>query len=162
MKRAFQSWLRFARPLTADFDLTPARYDMLFAVDSTPGGQLLQSALRGILGVTAPTISKMLAALEELGLVRREVYWRDRRERVVSLTDEGRRSLHVTEYELVTSNLIELAIDSALCGRYAILPRRCTAARTRIERQLRTVRYQFWDRATLDFSRAEVGPARAA
>jgi DNA-binding MarR family transcriptional regulator len=161
MKRGFQSWLRFARPLAARFDLTPARYDMLFAIDTALGGEVLQSALRGILGVSAPTISKMLGSLEELGLVRREVYRKDRRERVVRLTDDGRRSLDVIEHELVASGRIELAISSALCGRYAILPRKCAAMRQRIERKLRSVRDQFRDEATLDFTR-EPAPQRRA
>ena len=106
LKRGFQSWLRIARPLTVVFGLTPARYDMLFAIDGAPFGALLQRDLRGRLGVSAATISKMLASLEDLSLVRRSVFRGDRRQRLVQLTAKGKEALVAAEYELVTSGQI--------------------------------------------------------
>ena len=124
LKRGFQSWIRHARPLTLFFGLTPARYDMLFAIREAPG-PLLQSSLRRILGVTAPTISTMLASLEDLGLVHRRIDPTDRRQRIVELTAEGRACITLTEYELVTSGFIDLSFDRAISGPRAYSPRAC-------------------------------------
>ncbi|MDP9036795.1 MAG: MarR family transcriptional regulator, partial [Myxococcota bacterium] len=86
-KRAFQSCLRLMRPYLAQLGLTAARFDMLTAIWRHPYG-LLQRELRKMLGVTAPTISRMLRSLEQLGLVRRERGIRDTRQRHVTLTPE--------------------------------------------------------------------------
>jgi DNA-binding MarR family transcriptional regulator len=164
LKRGFQSWLRQARALLRTYGITPARYDMLFAIDDAPGGVLLQSALRPRLGVTAPTISTMLTSLEDLGLVRRAVYVRDRRERVVRLTMKGKRCLVAAEYELVTSGAVDLAFDCALCGPLACHPWLPAVRGRALEEALCGIRYEFRDVATLRFSRdgADPKPAWAA
>ena len=51
---------------------------------------MTQRELRKALGVSGPTVSRMLGSLEELGLVEREVSDLDRRERYVMLTNAGR------------------------------------------------------------------------
>lgn len=81
-------------------DMTPARFDLMYAVHGTPsrrlrgimGGWIEQSKLRTKLGLSKPTVSKMLKRLEELGLVRREQL-QDRRRKLVFLTEEGRRRI---------------------------------------------------------------------
>ena len=161
LKRGFQSWLRHARALVRAYGITPARYDMLFAIDDAPGGSLLQSALRPRLGVTAPTISKMLSSLEDLGLVRRAVLVRDRRERVVELTAKGKQCLVLAEYELVTSGAIDLAFDCALCGPLACHPRLPALRGRALEEALCGIRYEFRDLATLRFLRDGVVPKPA-
>jgi DNA-binding MarR family transcriptional regulator len=113
LKRAFQSTLRLTRPYLARLGLTAARYDMMHALKGETYGKS-QLTLRRTLGVTAPTVSRMLRSLEELGLVRRERNESDRRQRRVSLTELGRRALRRAERALMDSGLVPLAIDSAL------------------------------------------------
>ena len=94
LKRVHQRFLARTRKWTAPFDLTPARYDMLAAlhqyrlVPNVP-----QSWLKRTLGVSAPTISRMVTSLQERGLVVRTVDPSDRRRRFVLLTAYGKRML---------------------------------------------------------------------
>ncbi len=95
MKRAFHGFLRIARKPLAAVGLTPARFDMMCAIlgdvhpDSDASGEIFQRELRDELGVSAPVVSRMVRALERLGLVRRERLDGDRRLWVVVLTDSG-------------------------------------------------------------------------
>jgi DNA-binding MarR family transcriptional regulator len=92
-KRIHHRLLAFARPFAKFFATTPARYDMLVRIDDYRG--IFQAWLSIELGVTRATVSRMLIALERLGLVKRT--WRiesdyfGRRSKWVTLTDEGRR-----------------------------------------------------------------------
>ena len=94
LKRIHQRFLARTRKWTAPFDLTPARYDMLHALHEhrlTPN--VPQSFLKRTLGVSAPTISRMVTSLQDLGLVVRIVDVEDRRRRIVLLTAYGKRML---------------------------------------------------------------------
>ncbi|HEX5223907.1 MAG TPA: MarR family transcriptional regulator [Solirubrobacteraceae bacterium] len=98
-KRAFHGFLKVTRKPLAAMGLTAARFDMLSALlDSRPEGWpelgMRQSALRRVLGVSAPVVTRMLQRLEALGLVTRErVRYGDRRQRVVNLTTAGERCI---------------------------------------------------------------------
>jgi DNA-binding MarR family transcriptional regulator len=72
-----------------EFLLTPARFDMLRIVHLRPDG-IPQSTLRWLLGVSAPTVSRMLKSLQELGFVERERDVADGRCVNVRLTPRGR------------------------------------------------------------------------
>ncbi len=85
MKRADQVALRFGHKMLAPFGLTPARFDMLFAMDH--GYSRTQRDLRRELGVARSTTSRMLASLERLGWVEREPRRHTRR---IRLTDTGK------------------------------------------------------------------------
>jgi len=79
-------------------EMTPARFDLLFAVHGPTRRHtfrfgIAQAALRTELGLSRPTISKMLKRLEELGLVWREPCCNDRRGKWVCLTEEGRERI---------------------------------------------------------------------
>src|ERR1700733_880956 len=91
LKRAYHSPLRLTRRLLKRLGLTAARFDLLYIVEKA-GKTMLQCELRRVLGVTAPTVSRMLASLQALGLVEREVVDLDRRRRHVTLTKAGLRS----------------------------------------------------------------------
>jgi DNA-binding MarR family transcriptional regulator len=114
VKRAFHSTLRVARPLLSSLGLTAARFDLLYAVYSETSFRILQSRLRRTLGVTAPTVSRMLASLEELGLVRRSRFAFDARQRLVELTNQGLAALRRAIEETMGSGVVQLAVDSAL------------------------------------------------
>jgi DNA-binding MarR family transcriptional regulator len=56
----------------------------------------------------------MLASLEELGLVRRERFWYDRRQRIVALTRRGLALVRKAARLFISSGWAQLALDSAL------------------------------------------------
>jgi DNA-binding MarR family transcriptional regulator len=92
LKRAFHGVLRIGRPTLKEFGLTPARFDLLFAL--TDDGckavkGMWQSKLARVLGVTRATTSRMLISLEELGLVGRKRSEEDRRQLDITLTETG-------------------------------------------------------------------------
>ena len=150
IKRTFQGSLRILRPWFAQFRLTPARFDLLCAINHRNRGCLLQSELRALLGVTASTISRMVDSLEELGFLFRTVSLIDRRERVVTLTDIGRRALR-DAVEATVPHVAQLIVDSAFVLPWD--PRRelPSADLSLLERLFARAREQFRDRAVLVF-----------
>jgi DNA-binding MarR family transcriptional regulator len=154
LKRAHHGTLRITRSVLAALGLTAARFDMLYAVKKS-NGDMVQSALRKVLGVSRATVSRMLASLEELGLVRRTVPPRDRRQRLVELTTKGRWRIAFAHRHLTRSGWAQLAIDSALAGEYA--PYRwcdeaaCLEATASLQVMLDHIRRGFHDFATLDY-----------
>jgi DNA-binding MarR family transcriptional regulator len=88
-KRAFHATLRILRKPLKSHGLTAARFDLLWILSTSCGERALQSKLRKMLGVTAPTVSRMVKSLRALGLVRTERGLVDRRQRYVELTKEG-------------------------------------------------------------------------
>jgi DNA-binding MarR family transcriptional regulator len=98
-KRAFQGFLRVTRKQLVDMGLTAARFDLLSVLVSRGRGDwcapgVRQSEIRRMLGVTAPVVTRMVRALEGLGLVQR---WReqygDRRQVRVQLTEAGEKCI---------------------------------------------------------------------
>lgn len=82
--------------------------------DGASNGFALQSLVRRALGVTAPTVSRMLKSLEELRLVvRKPVLW-DRRELHVGLTEEGLRRFNEAVSVLLLSGEMDRAFAEAL------------------------------------------------
>ena len=89
IKRAFLTSTTFLRrKLRRAFNLTQARFDVLYLVHK---GHCTQLEIRRLLGLTSSTISEMLQTLERLLLVTRTTSSTDRRANIVHLTDEGRR-----------------------------------------------------------------------
>jgi DNA-binding MarR family transcriptional regulator len=68
-------------------EMTPARMTALNIIDSDPG--INQSALAGKLGITGPSVVKVVDALERLGLIDRRLTEGDRRTRSLFLTEHG-------------------------------------------------------------------------
>ncbi|HEY6460819.1 MAG TPA: MarR family transcriptional regulator, partial [Polyangiaceae bacterium] len=97
-KRTFLTFHAQTRRLHASFGLTPARFDLLYAMGRPSRYSMsrqtyaLQSDIRKRLGVSASVVSRMLRALERQGLVTRsrpEGWRQDGRQRVVELTAHG-------------------------------------------------------------------------
>ncbi|MDB4998111.1 MAG: MarR family [Myxococcaceae bacterium] len=88
MNRAFHKVMEVGLRLTAEFGLTPSRFQLLNVL-LCQGSSLRQMHLRKILGVSAPNVSRMVSSLEQLGLVVRR---RDAHGRTcgVELTEVGR------------------------------------------------------------------------
>jgi DNA-binding MarR family transcriptional regulator len=147
VKRAFHGILRiFRRPL-ASFGLTPARFDLLYVLYERLGHRALQSEIRGALGVTAATVSRMLASLEALGLVAREHCASDRRTRLVLLTYEGMDRMEAAFRALVADGAAQLALDCALAFPRQHDRRACRSAMQVFDRLLLAMRDQFGDTA---------------
>jgi hypothetical protein len=126
--------------------LTAARYDVLYALQSH-GGELRQSELRDLLGVTGATISRMLRALERLRVLWRQRDWLDRRRLIVRLTDLGDLWIYWADRRLRQE--VSLAIDGALnCGRLDDEDG-CLWAKLRFDEYLTGLREAFGDRASL-------------
>jgi DNA-binding MarR family transcriptional regulator len=152
-KRAFHGILRMTRGPLACFGLTPARFDMLYVLYTPTHHWCLQSAMRRLLGVSAPTVSKMLRSLQELGLVKRERYLLDGRERIVELTPAGLRRVQAAHDELVASGAAQLALDCALAFPKQHDRRACGSATRIVDRFLERIRLQFRDTAFLSYTR---------
>ena len=87
-KHAHLRTLATGRPVLRPHGLTPARFDLLYAVHQSDAHLCAQSTLRRLLGVARITVSRMLRSLEELGLVTRSER-RNGTTRIVQLTQEG-------------------------------------------------------------------------
>ncbi len=113
LKRAYQATLKVGRFILSRIGLTPARFDMIYAIRHSGRTFMTQMELRRVLGVSRPTVSRMLASLEKLGLV-----WRgpthDRRTRKVDLTPAGERLLKRVLDELIAPEILSFPIDDAL------------------------------------------------
>jgi DNA-binding MarR family transcriptional regulator len=154
LKRAHHGTLRITRKVLAAMGLTAARFDLLYAVKERRRG-MLQSALRKVLGVSRATVSRMLASLEKLGLVRRTPYEGDRRQKLVTLAGKGWWRISRAHRHFTRSGWAQLAIDSALAGKYDdhrwCDEIACAEATGALHVMLEKVRQGFRDVATLDY-----------
>jgi DNA-binding MarR family transcriptional regulator len=157
LKRAFHGTLRVTRSMLARLGLTAARFDLLYALprkrDSRSG--MLQSKLRAQLGVSRPTVSRMLASLEELGIVHRQRDVRDRRQVCVSLTRRGHALIRRAKGIFIRSGLIQLVLDTALgadaTGNLWYDEMHCLVARETLDGLLGRVRREYGDFAKLHY-----------
>jgi DNA-binding MarR family transcriptional regulator len=152
-KRAFHGILRITRRPLGCYGLTPARFDLLYALSRGEGLAMRQSILRRILGVAASTVSRMLKSLEALGFVSREREpYGDSRQRLVRLTALGDDIVESAESDLVSSGAAELALACALgCSRWFDEEGTVFVAMCSLESHLRSMRQAFGDHATLHY-----------
>ena len=152
-KRAFHGFLRMTKRPLLGMGLTAARFDMLSVLVKAgrPDGRLSgvrQSDIRRILGVTAPVVTRMLRALEGLGLVQR---WRendwDRRQIRVALTEAGERC--ILQARKVMLPQMKRIVYRAICfGRHRNADARFRHMET-LESYLSELRVWFGDTADL-------------
>jgi DNA-binding MarR family transcriptional regulator len=154
LKRAYHGTLRLTRRVLARLGLTAARFDLLYIV-LKHGRFMVQRDLREALGVAAPTVSRMLASLEELGLLRREPLEEDLRHRSITLTKAGRECIRRALRHLVRSGYAKLAVDSALCPDDWYDERACSRASAVLDTTLQRLRDAYGDVATTDYPHAE-------
>lgn len=112
MKQAHLSAVRFAMRETSVVQLTPARFDMLRTILEYPG-EVLQSALHRLLGVSNAVVSIMVRALEHRGFVTRTRCRNDRRTFVVALTGKAKHALREVFFTAETEGYLDLALVSA-------------------------------------------------
>jgi DNA-binding MarR family transcriptional regulator len=149
-KRAFQASLRLMRPGLVRLGLTAARFDMLTAIWRHPCG-VFQRQLREMLGVTAPTISRMLRSLEELRFLKRERCLGDARQLHVKLTPTGLALVRRATRVFIASGAAQLAVDCALTNNRAHDESRCLIEMDIAESVLRRLRDAFRDVARLHY-----------
>jgi DNA-binding MarR family transcriptional regulator len=113
LKRAHLRTTALGHQALAPIGLTPARFDILYALHHDPCRCRFQHQVAKVLDLTAATISKSLERLEELGLVVRERWVCDRRKKAITLTTEGIRRLEKAVEWLITRGLFRLAFESA-------------------------------------------------
>ena len=116
LKRGHIETEKWGRCVLARFGLTPARFDVLFALDGA--FEMTQTALRRMLGVARATISEMLALLERLELVVRTRADRDRRTWLVELTSKGAAVFRRAAEATMHNGYVPLVVDSALCANH--------------------------------------------
>ena len=79
----------------AGHDLTPVQYAALSTIVTHPG--IDQVTLAGLIAYDRTTITGVVDRLVQKGLLAREASSRDRRARLLQITDEGRRTLQGIE-----------------------------------------------------------------
>ncbi len=119
LKQAANEALIAQNQMTKEFGLTPARFDVLFALkefsDELPTMTMTQYELRDMFRVTAPVISRMLRSLEKLGLVRRGPRTRKyRTSRLVHLTERGRALIKRAAKRIVFNGRVRRLASRAL------------------------------------------------
>jgi DNA-binding MarR family transcriptional regulator len=148
-KRAFHGFLRVTRRALASIGLTAARFDLmqpLLAQQGQRAYSLRQSDLRRKLGVTAGVVSRMLRALEVLGLVERQKGY-DRRQREVTLTARGIECLRRARRLLIRG--VQRIVLDAICFSGRRDPWQQFVHMETLESYLKELRRHFGDRATL-------------
>jgi DNA-binding MarR family transcriptional regulator len=119
LKRAHHGVLALGRGLLKRFKgFTPARFDMLYAIQTHGPYGLRQSQLRSLLGVTAPTVSRMLRSLEELGLLVRRRCSTDARQRIVLLTHEGARIFDRAVHATIGLGLVDFGVNCIVAKKW--------------------------------------------
>jgi DNA-binding MarR family transcriptional regulator len=86
-------------------NLTPARFDMMRVVELHGAHGIAQRNLQHLLGVSAPTISRMLKSLELLGFVVRKRFAYDARSLIVEITEVGLERVRAARDALVESGI---------------------------------------------------------
>jgi len=152
-KRVFHGLLRVTRKQLVEMGLTAARFDLLSVLVKCRHGELCapgvrQSTIRRMLGVTAPVVTRMVRALEGLGMVKR---WReregDRRQVLVGLTEAGERCI-VKAREVMLPAVSRMVYRAICFGRHRSADARFRHMDT-LESYLSNLRGRFRDSATL-------------
>lgn len=153
-KRTFLTFVNRTRRLHASCGLTPARFDVLYAIGTPSRRDPLdrpyanQSVIRRRLGLSASVVSRTVTALERLGLVTRErPFYGDRRQRVVRFTATGAEVMR-TACRVVLRAVRGLYARAVGLGRRPH-PERLFAHTLHLESWLECLRRQLCDSATL-------------
>jgi len=109
LKRAHLRAVEFAKPMAALFGLTPARFDVLYAIKESSGYVLTQRQIGEALGLAPATISKIVERMEACGLVRRATPSHDRRAKCVMMTSRGVDAIGAAMHAFLRLDLLRAA-----------------------------------------------------
>ena len=143
LKRAHHRSLQFSHKLLRPFGITPARFDMLQCIERLGNG--FQCDLVKALGVSAPTVSRMLKALVELGLVAKARFEEWGRVNMVALTMEGEALLNQIREVVYGSGIVDVVEQSFSSWSHS--SPRIARHRERFYNHLRWVRFVLGDTA---------------
>ena len=146
LKRTHLRALALQRHAIRPFPLTPARFDMLFAMRKHASSHFKQSDIRRLLGINSATTSRMVRSLVKLGFIEREVYPYDRRQLLIRLTKEGTRVLETVEYEIVDYGMIDFGVTCAFAVKW--YSEDAVSELLNLEDRFHFARGQLFDRAT--------------
>lgn len=111
----------------AGYDLTPVQYAALSTVRAQPG--LDQATLAGLIAYDRTTITGVVDRLEQKGLVVRQANSRDRRARLLQVTEAGRQVLRGIEPAVEAAQQIMLrGLTTDEAGEFLRLLRKAIAA----------------------------------
>ena len=116
LKRAFHGTLRVMRHPLACYELTSARFDLMLAIYRTHMRRMLQSDVRRMLGVTAPTVSRMVKSLVKLGFLRQDRDVDDGRERMLVITRRGMERIRAAVEDFIKRATIDFVISCVFGG----------------------------------------------
>jgi len=153
LKRAYWGSVAKARkPLSESWPhLTPARFDLMYAVRQRDGQVTLQSHLVRVLGVCRPVVTRMLKSLMKLGWVTRRRSSIDRRTYDIELTLEGRELFDSAYHRMVRSMRVTRWVNQALLGPDWPDKDLAFSAMCRIGSALYLLRYAWNAGGTLDY-----------
>src|SRR5262245_47194409 len=89
IKRTYLRAVETMKPIAAEAELTPARFDMMRIIGLYPEDGVPQWKIVRLLGVSKAVVSRMLKQLTELDFVWRDRTTRDKRVNMVHLTLRG-------------------------------------------------------------------------
>jgi DNA-binding MarR family transcriptional regulator len=160
LKRAHLKAVMFGRDvlkkLRKDGELTPARFDILYALrrEAIVGGPafhpllgVTQAELTRVLGLHPSTVSKMVSRLVEIGWVVREPCHNDRRKKAVRLTPAGLRLVWRIMRRIFRRRSIRRVYADILRRRYP--KEEVMDVLTRAFGLLKGIAYAFGDRSSL-------------
>lgn len=99
---------RLERELRAGHDLTPAEYEILTAVVTSKNGYLRMQRVAELVGLPQSTTSRLVARLEDAGLLERTLCETDRRGVYTQITTAGRttQAAAAITYDTVLRDLL--------------------------------------------------------
>ena len=111
----------------AGYDLTPVQYAALTTVSTQPG--IDQATLAGLIAYDRTTITGVVDRLEQKGLVVRQANSRDRRARLLQITEAGQQVLRGIEPAVEAAQQIMLrGLTADEAGEFLRLLRKAIAA----------------------------------
>jgi len=158
LKRAHLRAVEFAKPLAGAFGLTPARFDVLYAIRTAGTPYVSQRHIRDALGLSAATISKMLVRMEKRGLVTRGRSFTDRRRSEVHITSRGLGAFGAAVHAFLRLGIMRGVYETIYGGGDAAQSK---GFLTRMRHGLRKIARRFHDRSSLTYPIRTPTPRRA-
>jgi DNA-binding MarR family transcriptional regulator len=111
LRRAQIASFKHLDRIAGALELSPGQFSLLTFLERNPG--VSQKTISQAFGVDTSTLSPVLAALAERGLLRRGRASHDRRNYVISLTSDGRRRLAEMRTQIEAQEAVmEAALDA--------------------------------------------------
>jgi len=157
LKRAHLRAVEFAKPMAALFGLTPARFDVLYAIRESSGYVLTQRQIGDALGLAPSTISKILERMEACGLVRRDRHSEDFRAKAVTMTSRGVDAIGAAMHAFLRLDQLRAAYRSIHGGE----PPKSQAFLAIVRRSLAKIARHFGDGSYVAYPTRAVSPRDA-